>query len=142
MRFLFTLSSFGLGYVQFQQPTHVFSGLLVSRFEVELRLIGISIQTGLQPGGSRCFVFNLVNTMTCVLLDGFVQRIPVNDLKVVIRGTEDHVQHAIRQLRDSVECDFQEIRYGGYHAWPSNPHFKILKSTSRKALKSEVSDRQ
>ena len=129
MRFLFTLSSFGLGNVQFQQPTHVFSGL-VSRFEVELRLIGISIQTGLQPGGSRGFVFNLVNTMTCVLLDGFVQRIPVNDLKVVIRGTEDHVQHAIRQLRDSVDCDFQQISYGSYIRWPPNPRFKILKSAS------------
>lgn len=118
----------------------MFTGFRVSRFEAELKLTGISVQTGLQPGGSRGFVFDFVNTLTGVLIDGFVQRIPVHDLKVVIRGTEDHVQFVIGQLRDSIDCDFQEIRYGGYHAWPSDPRFKIIRSATRRALKSDVSD--
>jgi hypothetical protein len=118
----------------------VFSSLLVSRFEAELKLTGITIQTGLRPGGSRGFVFNFVNTMIGVFIDGFVQRIPCHDLKVVIRGTEDHVQYVIGQLRNSIDCDIQEIRYGGYHAWPSDPRFKILRSASRRALKSDLSD--
>eukprot|EP01034_Spumella_vulgaris_P036856 gene36856-45468_t len=132
--------STGQVQVQFQQPVHVFSSLLVSRFEAELKLTGISVQTGLQPGGSRGFVLGFVNTMTGVLIDGFVQRIPIHDLKVVLRGTEEHVQFVIGQLRDSIDCDIQEIRYGGYHAWPADPRFKILGSATRKALKSDKSD--
>lgn len=118
----------------------MFSSLPVSRFEAELKLTGISIQTGLQPGGSRGFVFDLVNTLTGVLIDGFVQRIPVHDLKIVIRGTEDHVLLVIEQLRRSIDCDFQQIRYINYYAWPSDPRFKIIRSTTRRALKSDISD--
>lgn len=127
-------------HVQFQNPDHVFTGSTVLRYEAELHLTGISVQTGLQPGGSRGFVFNLVNTMTDILIDGFVQRIPVHDLKVVIRGTEDHVQYVIGQLCGSIDCDFQEIRYGRYHAWPRDPRFKILRSSTSRALKSDISD--
>ena len=118
----------------------MFPGLPVSRFEAELKLTGISVQTGLQPGGSRGFVFNMVNSMTGVFVDGFVQRIPVHDLKVVLRGTENDVQNVIRELGEKIVCDIQEIRYGRYHTWPSNPHFKILGSSSRRALKSNVSN--
>lgn len=105
----------------------MFSGLPVSRFEAELQLTGISVRTGFQPGGSRGFVFDFVNAMTGVLIDGFIQRIPVYDLKVVILGTGEHVLFVIGQLRDSIDCDIQEIRYGGYHAWSSYPRFKILR---------------
>ena len=65
----------------------MFTGLPVSRVEAELMLSEISVQAGLQPGGSRGFVLNFVNTMTGVLIDGFVQRIPYHNLKVVIRVT-------------------------------------------------------
>ena len=102
----------------------MFSTLVVSRVEVELKLSGLSIKTGLQPGGSRGFVLYLVTTLTGVLIDGFVQRVPVHDLRVVIRGTEDHVVFVIERLRNSIDCDIQEIRFGSYHSWPSNPHFK------------------
>jgi hypothetical protein len=57
-----------------------------------------------------------VNTITSALIDGFAQRIPVYDLKVVTRGTEDYVQFVIGQVRDSFDCEIQEIRYGVYHA--------------------------
>ncbi len=109
-------------------------------FEAELQLTGISIKNGLQPGGSRAFVFDIVsNIRESIVIDGFVQRIPIHDVRVVIRGTEDHVERVIGKLREDIDCDFQEIRYGRYHAWPAVPRFKILPSTTRKALKSDIS---
>ena len=110
--------------------------------EAELKLTEISIQSGLQPGGSRGFVFNLVNGMKGVSIDGFVQRIHICDLKVVLRGTEGDAQYVMAALRNLVNCDIEEIRYESFHAWPISPNtpsFKILTSASRRAKKSDIS---
>merc|ERR1712194_632779 len=103
-------------------PINVFSCLPpTSRFEVELRLTQIPVESGLHNGGCRGLVLSLVTGIRCIEVDGFVQRIPVHDLKVVIRGTAEHVQSAIQVIRSSIDCDIEQLRSTNYHAWPSKP---------------------
>lgn len=104
-------------------------------------LTGFPIETGLQPGGSRAYVFNLVDSIRLVSIDGYVQRVPVHDLKVVIRGTEDDVKIVLQTISNSIpiECGVQQISLVPYIVWPHSPRFKILASTSAKALKSDLS---
>ena len=111
-------------------------------YELELKLSGIPITAGLQPGGSRQVVFDIVNGMRGVAIDGHVQRIPVHDLKVTIRGIERHVNLVSAELRRSLaECDFEQVRYVRYEAWPERgPHFIIMPSASREDLKSDMYD--
>jgi hypothetical protein len=112
-----------------QQPHHVFAGH-IPRVEAELELQEISVQVGLQPGGSRQFVFKMINSLTqLVVIDGFVQRVSNHDLKVVIRGTDSDVRYVIGLLCN-IECYIQQIRYEEYHScWPAFPCFKILEDS-------------
>ena len=122
------------------QP-NLFTFGAVRRIEVEWKLTGIPIKIGLGPNGSRQFVNDLVNTIVGVVIDGFVMRIPAHDLKLVIRGTGDDVVYVLQQIRDAIpDSDIEEVRNNSYHAWPTNPSFKIVGSASTKAVKSEHSD--
>ena len=61
-------------------------------------------------------------------------------MKLVIRGTEYDVQNVLQHIRENIDSDIEEVRVNFYHAWPTNPSFKIVGSTSAKAVKSEHSD--
>ncbi len=112
----------------------------VTLFETELALSGFSITAGLSEGGSRGYIHRLVTDCFGVLVDGFVQRIPVHDLKVVLRGSENDIDFVTNQIRSSLStCQIEvkrRVSLGGQSIL--SPTFKILRSASREAIKSDL----
>ena len=124
-----------------------FSLTCVRYVEVELKLSGIPVQIGLGHNGSRQFVHDIVNSIRGVEIDGFVQRIPVHDLKLVVRGTESDVLIVLQDIRVEIDkrssenhCEIETIRFIACLSWPSSRSFKILGSASIRAIKSDNSD--
>ncbi len=108
----------------------------VSRFEVELRLSGDLVRIGLAEGGSRGYINRFVNSFF-LPIDGFVQRIPEFDLKVVLRGTEADLDYVINRMRLNLPAiTFEQIRWVRYSIWSFAPSFVIIRSSSRFAIKS------
>jgi hypothetical protein len=106
-----------------------------------LKLVGPSIEKGLQPGGSRQAICERVNGNRLLQIDGYVQRISGHDLKVVLRGSDGDITVAVAEitsgLTDTVVTFGNRIHYTS--RWPDPPTFRILKSSVSSALKSEQS---
>jgi hypothetical protein len=96
-----------------------------------LKLVGPSIEKGLQPGGSRQAICERVNGNRLLQIDGYVQRISGHDLKVVLRGSDGDITVAVAEitsgLTDTVVTFGNRIHYTS--RWPDPPTFRILKSS-------------
>ena len=97
-------------------------------FETELRLSGVPVTFGLSEGGSRGYIHRLVTGCFGVLVDGFVQRIPVHDLKIILRGSENDIDIVANRIRSQLStCEIEvklRVNLGG-QSIPS-PSFRIL----------------
>ncbi len=103
---------------------------------------GVPVTVGLSEGGSRGYIHRLVTGCFGVLVDGFVQRIPVHDLKIILRGSENDIDIVANLIRSQLStCEIEvklRVNLGG-QSIPS-PSFRILRSASREAKKSDLSD--
>jgi hypothetical protein len=89
-------------------------------------------------------ICNLVNDVRFVQIDGFVQRIPAHDIKVILRGTTDHIDVVTAEITSlfahaDENCQIETVRKISISRLPPNPSFKILNSASRYAIKSDKS---
>ena len=111
------------------------------RMETELKLSGIPIRVGLQPNGARGVIHLIVDSLRNVFIDGYVQRIPDHDIKIVLKGTERDIQIVVTEIVKNIpDCNIETVRYCYCVSWPNVPSFKILQSASRDAVKSKLSD--
>jgi hypothetical protein len=120
----------------------------MSYLETELLISGVPVQMGLVEGGARTYMANLVNSTLNVSVDGHVMRLPKYDLKVILRATildTDIILAVIRNAMEDIGKDninISMLRSNHYCTglWPTKPAFKVLRSASREAKKSPLSD--
>ncbi len=101
---------------------------------MELRIYGVPIRYGLAPGGSRAVIWNFVNDIRNVEIDGFVQRIPDYDIKILLRGTKEHTDLVFDEIMSRFPdegCQIETLRSISISSLRRNPSFQILNSSSR-----------
>jgi hypothetical protein len=107
-----------------------------------LKIYGVPIRYGLAPGGARAVICNFVNDVRSAQIDGYVQRIPDHDIKIILRGPRDDIDvvtTAIMSLFPDPDCQIDTLRNISISCLNPNPSFRILNSTSRDAMKSDES---